>query len=105
MARILVLGAGVMGSAITVPLTDAGHDVRLVGTHLDAEPIASIRSARLHPRLRSPLPESVLPYTHDQFGEAIGGVELVILGVSSAGIDWQPSGFGQCYPLECPSSC
>jgi len=77
MANILVLGAGVMGSAITVPLTDAGHVVRLVGTHLDAELIASIRQARFHPRLRSHLPESVAPYTNDQLGEAMHGADLV----------------------------
>ena len=88
MADILVLGAGVMGSAITVPLTDAGHVVRLVGTHLDAELIASIRQARFHPRLRSHLPESVVPYTNDQLGEAMRGADLVFLGVNSEGLDW-----------------
>jgi glycerol-3-phosphate dehydrogenase (NAD(P)+) len=88
MANILVLGAGVMGSAITVPLTDAGHVVRLVGTHLDAELIASIRQARFHPRLRSHLPESVAPYTNDQLGEAMHGADLVFLGVNSEGLDW-----------------
>lgn len=88
MANVLVLGAGVMGSAITVPLADAGHAVRLVGTHLDAEPIASLRQSRFHPRLRSHLPESVVPYTHDQLDEAMRGVDFVILGVSSAGVDW-----------------
>lgn len=88
MANIVVLGAGVMGAAVTVPLADAGHVVRLVGTHLDAIPIASIRQERFHPRLRSHLPESVVAYTHDQLGDAMRGVELVVLGVSSAGVDW-----------------
>ena len=88
MANIVVLGAGVMGTAITVPLADAGHMVRLVGTHLDAAPIASIRQERFHPRLRSHLPESVVPYTDAQLGDAMRGVDLVVLGVSSAGVDW-----------------
>lgn len=102
MADILVLGAGVMGSAITVPLADAGHVVRLVGTHLDAEPIASIRQARFHPRLRSRLPESVLPYTHDRLGEAMRGVDLVILGVSSAGVDWAAERLRAALPAGVP---
>ena len=35
MAKILSIGAGVMGTAITVPATKNGHDVTLIGTHLD----------------------------------------------------------------------
>ena len=35
MATVLILGAGVMGSAFTLPLADSGHDVRLVGTPID----------------------------------------------------------------------
>ena len=35
MKRILVLGAGAMGSAFTVPCVDNNNDVVLVGTHLE----------------------------------------------------------------------
>ena len=48
MARILVLGAGMMGTAITVPLSDNDHDVRLVGTHLDSDIIEEIHESRTH---------------------------------------------------------
>ena len=41
MAVIAVVGAGVMGTALTWPLADNGHQVRLVGTHLDEEIIES----------------------------------------------------------------
>ena len=35
MATIAVVGAGMMGSALTMPLVDRGHDVRPVSyTHL-----------------------------------------------------------------------
>ena len=37
MAIVTILGAGRMGTAVTWPLRDNGHEVRLVGTHLDAE--------------------------------------------------------------------
>lgn len=37
MATVVVLGSGIMASALTTPLTDNGHTVRLVGTHLDRE--------------------------------------------------------------------
>ena len=35
MAVITILGAGVMGSSMAMPACDRGHEVRLVGTHLD----------------------------------------------------------------------
>lgn len=89
--RILVLGSGVMGTAITVPLADNGHDVRLAGTHLDAGIIEELHESRLHPRLRAPIPESVRPFTIQQLDEAAAGVEIVILGVNSLGIDWAAS--------------
>ncbi len=37
MTTIAMLGSGIMASALTVPLADNGHDIRLVGTHLDRE--------------------------------------------------------------------
>jgi glycerol-3-phosphate dehydrogenase (NAD(P)+) len=42
--KIAILGAGVMATALTTPLTDNGHEVALVGTHLDGEIIESIRT-------------------------------------------------------------
>lgn len=89
MTTVLVLGAGVMGSAFAVPLADAGAEVRLVGTHLDAALIDAVRRDGVHPRLKAPLPEAVLPFQHDQLAQALDHtVDLVVLGVSSAGIDW-----------------
>ena len=43
MKRILVLGAGAMGSAFTVPCLDNNNDVVLVGTHLEDESIENIK--------------------------------------------------------------
>lgn len=88
MANIVILGAGAMGSAFTVPLADNGHQVHLVGTHLDGDLIAAVRQDRFHPRLRAHLPSPVAPYTHDLLGTAIQNADLVVLGVSSAGVDW-----------------
>ena len=59
MTTIVILGSGIMGSALTVPLADNGHDVRLVGTFLDTEIIDSIKATGVHPGLRRKLPESV----------------------------------------------
>lgn len=89
MAKIVILGAGVMGSAFSLPPSDRGHDVRLVGTHLDRRIIESVAQSGWHPGLKSPLPESVRPYTYDRLGEALGeDCDLVVFGVSSPGVGW-----------------
>jgi glycerol-3-phosphate dehydrogenase (NAD(P)+) len=74
MANIVVLGAGVMGSAFTMPLADNGHRVKLVGTHLDADIIEEIHETRVHPRLGSQLRAVVTPYTYDRLGAALQGM-------------------------------
>ena len=52
MAKILILGAGVMGSAFSYPPADLGHEVFLVGTHLDEEIIIELKASRIHPKLK-----------------------------------------------------
>ena len=88
MARVTVLGAGVMGTAMTIPLADNGHEVRLVGTHLDDEIIDKVRTSQRHPRLRTPVPYTVQPYYLDSLKQALDGVDLLILGVNSQGVRW-----------------
>lgn len=88
MAKITILGAGVMGSAFGVPLADNQHAVNLVGTHLDEEIIEQIHEEHTHPGLGSRLPEGVQPFTYDRFNEAVAGSDLLVLGVNSLGIDW-----------------
>jgi len=78
-----------MGSAFSFPLADAGHTVRLVGTYLDRDWISGVRETGMHPKLKMKLPESVVPFTHDQLGEALTRkTDLIVMGVNSAGVDW-----------------
>ncbi len=88
MGNVVILGAGLMGSAFSTPLADNGHSVRLVGTYLDDEIIEEVHESGVHPRLRVKLPETVRPYTFDRLGEAMDGVDLVVVGVNSLGVDW-----------------
>ncbi len=89
MAKILILGAGVMGSAFSYPASDRGHEVRLVGTHLDRHIVESLAQSGVHPNLKCRLPGSVRPFTHDRLGEALEeDTDLVVFGVSSPGVDW-----------------
>ena len=102
MAKIVILGAGVMGSAFTIPLTDNGHAVALVGTHLDGDIIEEVHQNRFHPRLKSHLAASVEPYTWDRLGEALAGADLVVLGVNSLGVTWAAEQLGRVLPPELP---
>lgn len=102
MAKIVVLGAGVMGSAFTIPLAENGHNVHLVGTHLDGDIIEEIHQNHTHPRLKSRLVDTVQPYTWDRLDEALRGANLVVLGVNSLGINWAADMLGPLLPPDVP---
>jgi glycerol-3-phosphate dehydrogenase (NAD(P)+) len=88
MTRVAILGTGVTCTALSVPLADNGHDVRLVGTHLDREIIESIETSRVHPGLDEELPVSVKAYQLEEASEAFAGAEIVLSGVNSFGVRW-----------------
>ena len=88
MTNIAILGSGVMGSALAVPLADNGHDVRLVGTFLDTEIIDSVKATGIHPSLGRKLPGSVRPFQLDEVEAAFEGAEIVLSGVNSSGVRW-----------------
>ena len=48
MAIVTIIGAGMMGSALAFPARENGHEVRLVGTHLDKEIIDACRKEDKH---------------------------------------------------------
>lgn len=88
MATITVLGAGVMASALSVPLTDNGHEVRLVGTHLDRAVIEEVVRSGTHTGLELQLPDGVTGHQLDGLAEAIDGTDVVLVGVNSFGVRW-----------------
>ena len=60
MAKILILGAGTMGSAFSFPCADKGHRVSVIGTHLEKDFIDKINSKdKTHPILQCVIPENV----------------------------------------------
>jgi glycerol-3-phosphate dehydrogenase (NAD(P)+) len=87
-AIVVILGSGVMGSALAVPLADNGHDVRLVGTHLDRAIIDAIRSTGVHPGLGREIPSSVGAYQLEALEAAFEDAEIVVSGVNSFGVGW-----------------
>lgn len=70
------------------PLSDNGHSISLVGTHLDREIIDEAKRHNRHPRLRRELPPRVTAYQIEEIETAIAGADLIVSGVNSWGVDW-----------------
>jgi glycerol-3-phosphate dehydrogenase (NAD(P)+) len=77
-----------MGTATAWPLTDNGHTVRLVGTHLDRDIIQSCIERRHHPKLKRRLPDGVQPYFVEDIAQALDGADVIVSGVNSLGVHW-----------------
>lgn len=88
MTVITVVGAGRMGTALCVPLVDRGHDVRLVGSPLDTAWIDALRASSVHPGLGVALPAGIAYERVDAVTGSLQDADIVVVGVSSAGIVW-----------------
>jgi len=88
MAVVTIVGSGMMGSALAFPARENGHEVRLVGTHLDREIIESCTKTNRHPKFVKDFPADVKFYQIEDLCEAICGADFVIGGVSSFGVEW-----------------
>ncbi len=84
--KLTIIGAGAMGSALTIPLAVRQHEVRLFGTPFDEAVIASLRNGDPHPALDVNLPDSVRLFGPDSLAEALDSTELILIGVSTKGV-------------------
>jgi|TARA_B110000211_G_C14068073_1_gene548603 glycerol-3-phosphate dehydrogenase (NAD(P)+) len=90
MSKIVIIGAGAMGSAFAFPCIDNNHDVNIIGTHLENEFIDKLKNNNnLHPGLNVDLPKDIKIFKFDKIKEILNSkVDLIVLGISSKGIDW-----------------
>ena len=88
MAIVTIVGSGMMGSALAFPAAENGHEVRLVGTHLDREIIENCKKENRHPKFNKPFPKGVKFYQIEELETALDGAHAVISGVSSFGVEW-----------------
>ncbi len=88
MAVVTIIGAGMMGSALAFPARENGHEVRLVGTHLDREIIETSIKTNRHPKFDTDFPAGLKYYQIEDVEKAIDGADFIIGGVSSFGVDW-----------------
>lgn len=86
MDKILILGAGVMGTALSVPLCQNKQEVNLWGTEFDSEVLETMARTRQHIQLGIPLPEGVTLFSAAELEKACQNVEIMVLAVTSSGI-------------------
>ena len=89
MSKIIIIGAGAMGTAFSVPCSDNGHDVHVIGTHLEDKLIEKIKIDYIHPSLKTKLPNKInFNYYKDLNTIVNSKVDLIVIGISSKGINW-----------------
>ena len=90
MAKIVIIGAGAMGTAFALPCLDNNHDVYIIGTHLEDENIENFKkSENLHPGLNTIIPKEIKVEKFEKFNEILNSeIHLIVLGISSKGIEW-----------------
>ena len=90
MKKIIIIGAGAMGSAFAVPCLENKNDVTLVGTHLEDELIKGIKSNKnFHPALNIELPAELKVEKFEKLNSILeSGFDIIVAGISSVGIKW-----------------
>ena len=88
MKTIVIIGSGMMGSALAFPARENGSTVRLVGTHLDREIIDTCRKTGRHPKFKKDFPAGVEYYQLEELSAALDSADFVICGVNSFGVAW-----------------
>ena len=88
MAIITIIGAGMMGSGISRPARENGHEVRLVGTVLDDHIIDRLKQDNWHLNMKRTLPDGISYYHFPELDAALDGCDYVVGGVSSFGVEF-----------------
>jgi glycerol-3-phosphate dehydrogenase (NAD(P)+) len=90
MKKILIIGAGAMGSAFAVPCVDNKNDVTIVGTHLENDLIEKIKSNdQIHPTLKTKLSGDIKFEKFEKLQTILEhDPDIIVCGVSSIGIEW-----------------
>ena len=87
--KILIIGAGAMGTAFSFPCSDNSHAVSIVGTHLEDSFVDKVNSTKFHPSLLCKIPNQVKFLKYKNLREEINKkIDLIVIAVSSKGIDW-----------------
>ncbi len=102
MSKIVIIGAGAMGSAFAVPCVDNKHDVNIVGTHLEDDSIEKLKSNdNFHPGLKLKLDKKIKIHKFENLRKLLNTkTDLIVLGISSKGIKWVSEQLSKIYKDE-----
>ena len=104
MKKIIIIGAGAMGSAFAVPCIDNKNDVTIVGTHLENNLIENINSNnQIHPALKTQLPNKIRFERFENLNDILEqDIDIIVCGVSSIGIEWFVNQISKTYKKKLP---
>jgi len=90
MSKIIIIGAGAMGTAFAVPCLENKHDVSIIGTHLENDFIDNLtKNDNHHPGLNTKISKKINFLKFEKISEILNSeVDLIVLGISSKGIEW-----------------
>ena len=89
MSNIVILGAGSMGTAFSIPCSDRNHKVTIVGTYLENKFIDIINKKKFHPVLNCKIPKNVNFVKFNRLPDAVNNkTKLIVVAVVSKGIEW-----------------
>ena len=90
MSKIVIIGAGAMGSAFALPCLDNNHDINIIGTHLENDFIDKLKkNDHFHAGLNINLPKEIKIFKFEKFDDIFKSkIDLIVLGISSKGIEW-----------------
>ena len=93
-----------MGSAFTVPCLENKNDVTLVGTHLEDDLIKDVKSNNnFHSALNMELPSELKVERFEKLSLILQkGVDIIVAGVSSIGIEWFVDQISEYYKKNLP---
>ena len=99
MSKIVIIGAGAMGSAFALPCLDNNHDINIMGTHLENEFIDDLKKNKnFHLGLKTIIPEDIKIFKFEKSDELLkSNVDLIVLGISSRGIEWAADQLSRLY--------
>ena len=99
MSKIVIIGAGAMGSAFALPCLDNNYDINIVGTHLENDFIEQLKeNDNLHPGLKTKIPHEIKIFKFEKFDELLKpNLDLIVLGISSKGIEWAADQLSRIY--------
>ncbi len=99
MSKIVIIGAGAMGTAFAYPCLDNKHEINILGTHLENDFIDAIqKNKRLHPGLNTNIPDGINLIKFEKFESTFdNNIDLIVLGISSKGIEWVADQLYQVY--------